>query len=62
MIRYWPANNDHDVLFTFSGNERVDSIYDSDYYGIELDKRNDVFKENYPLIGTYVISNWSDEE
>ncbi len=63
MIRYWPHNGGRDgVLVTFAKNTRVNEILNTDFKGIKLDKTNDVYRIKYPLLGPYVISNWSEEE
>lgn len=62
MIKHWPVHEDYEVLFSFNKGRRVYSMCDIDFIGIELDERNDLHKDEYRLIGAYIISNWSDEE
>lgn len=61
MIKWWPINKTHNFLFSFNKNRMVEELDDCDFQGIELEASNDILKDKYRLIGTYVISNWSDE-
>lgn len=61
MIKWWPINKTHNFLFSFNKNRMVEELDDCDFQGIELEASNDIFEDKYRLIGTYVISNWSDE-
>lgn len=61
MIKWWPINKTHNFLFSFNKNRMVEELDDCDFQGIELEASNDILKDKYRLIGTYVISNWNDE-
>lgn len=62
MIRHWPDfSNNPRVLMTFDGGRKVIGPITMKFTGSKPTTTNYVYSNKYPLLGPYIISNWSEE-